>query len=847
MALAAAPQVRAQSLSNLVGEVIIAGNSRVDEKVIRDLLQTKPGQYFSEDATKADTEKVMASGEFESVDVERVERDGKAVVTYRVKERPMLTALVIEGNKEISTKKIEAELRSKAGLPLNLATLKDDVERVRKLYVGKGFSRAVVTYEMKDVTAANEASAVITVNEGGSAYVRQVNISGNEHISTFKIKWAMDTKPRNLLLFQRGVFEEYTLKEDMYTVKEMFQKAGYAEAEATYTVKPTPANDGLIVDVTINEGPPYQVGKITIRQAKLRGFEATNLFYEVGLRKGGVFSPQAVEQDADNLRNYYRSFGYADAGVSTKSLLSPESTEQVKVIDVFFEVREKSLFDFGNVYITGNKRTKDVVIRRELNIVPGDRYNYYREETSKQKLQNLDYFDKVEIRDVDSKSVPNAKDVYVNVNEKRTGKLGFGAGFSSVDSFVGFAEISQSNFDWQNWRNWFVGGGQKVRLRAEVGLKRMDYIFSFTEPYFLYETLHGHKVSAGFDIFWRTHNFLAPDYKIMRVGGDVRLGTPISFRWVPYLGKYIGSIRADLTVIGEFIDVEVEDSIDLGDRVLSDDAVATTVIRRRLNPKTGRIRRIVKKVYGWEDYTEKDKYLEDEEGTYFQSSPVLTLTRDTRDSLVLPTRGGLSTLMGKIGAGSALYGIVEAKHEQYLKLFETLPHKPQYPFSGPHVLEVRGSAGYATDDTPLFDRFFLGGPYELRGFGYRMGGPKDYSRDNALGGTSKLFGSIEYTFPIYAFSDKLNIRGALWMDAGNVWWKKRTYYRGLPLRNGSYYIDEETRDNAGEINLSAGMGLRVNLPIGPLRLDYGFPIVKDSESKDWNALDGLTFNVGASF
>jgi outer membrane protein insertion porin family len=232
---------------------------------------------------------------------------------------------------------------------------------------------------------------------------------------------------------------------------------------------------------------------------------------------------------------------------------------------------------------------------------------------------------------------------------------------------------------------------------------------------------------------------------------------------------------------------------------------------------------------------------------YVQFSPVLTLTRDTRDSILLPTRGGETKLMGKPGLGSTIYGLGELKHDQYFKLFETFQRKSHLPFSGPHVLEVRGSVGFATRNTPMFDRFFMGGPYEMRGFGYRMVGPKDFRGENPLGGTSKLFGSLEYTFPIFSYGDKFSVRGAVFMDMGNVWYKKRKYNLGTIDQNGNWYAYQETRDNFGEINLSGGVGLRVNLPIGPLRFDYGIPFVRDSESRDWKPFDGFSFNAGASF
>jgi len=842
--------VSAETSSNLVSEVLIVGNNIIDEQVIRGAIQTKTGEYYSEERAQNDTEKLMKTGNFDSVEVDKTIADGKVIVTFRVHEHPVISSVEVVGANNVKVNKIKEEIHSKVGSPLNDATLKNDIERIRTLYKDNGYANAKISYTITDSTEKNEAAVAFEIEEGTQSYIRDVIISGNKHISSFKIKWAMDTHPRFLLFFRKGIYDEYTLKDDMWKIMELYQKIGYVEAKATYEVKPTAKNDGLNVYVNIDEGPLYTVGKIVIRQRKLKGFYATNLFYEVGIYKGGKFSPQAVEKDAENMRNYYRSLGYADATVEAKALQSPNASPSNVVIDVYYEIAEKNLYDFGNIFISGNKRTKDIVLRRELNMLPGDRFNYYRIETSRQRLKNLNYFSKVDIRDVTSRSNPRQKDIYINVEEKDAGKfgrIGFGAGYSSVDEFVGFVQISQPNFDIMNWKNWFVGGGQKLRLRADIGNKRQDIVFSFTEPYFLYEKLHGHKVSLGFDIFARNSDYLAPDYKTLRIGGDIRAGTPISFRWIPKVGKYIGTIRADLTLIGELIDVDVDDSIDYDDFVLSDKAVLQTYSRRKVNPRTGRVRRIQHNEYLFGSFTEKDKYLEEEEGTYVQFAPIITFTRDTRDSLTLTTRGGVTKWTSKLGFGSEIYALTEISHSHYFKLFETFRRKPQMPFSGPHVLNVRGSLGIATENTPMFDRFFMGGPNEMRGFGYRMAGPKDYSGDNPLGGTTKVFGSVEYTFPIYSFSENYSIRGALFVDAGNVWWKKRSYDVARIGADGNWHPYEETRDNAGEINVTIGAGIRVNLPIGPIKIDYGYPIMKDSESDDWDFMDGFSFNVGASF
>jgi outer membrane protein assembly factor BamA len=392
-----------------------------------------------------------------------------------------------------------------------------------------------------------------------------------------------------------------------------------------------------------------------------------------------------------------------------------------------------------------------------------------------------------------------------------------------------------------NWRNFFVGGGQKLLVKSEFGYNRQDIVVSFTEPYFMYEKLRGRKVAFGLDFFARNNRALGPDIRIGRIGGDIRLGTPVNFAWIPRLGKYIGTIRADLTVIGEYVNVSIDKSLDYDDFVLGEDTYWRT--RRRVNPKNGRVHKFRYPI----NFERYDKYLKDDDGSYVQAAPEFTFTRDTRDNLILPTRGSKSLIKAKISLGTTSYGLMEAKHSHYFKLFDLYKRKPTYMFSGSHVLLVRGSIGYATYDTPIFDRFFLGGTEEMRGFRYGMAGPKDYSEDNPLGGTTKLFGSLEYVFPIYKYSENISVHGSLWFDAGNVWWKTRKYHIARPYGNNTYYIEEVTRSNAGEINGSLGGSVIMKLWRVPFRINYGYPLIRDSESKDVDPFDGFSFGTGFSF
>ncbi len=829
----------AQPSSNIVANIVVVGNNRVDASVILDSLKTKEGDFYSEETAREDTRELMQSAEFDSVEVEKVIQDNKVILTYRVVERPILSEIDIQGEKEISEKKLFAEINSKLDKPLNPATLNNDIIRIQNLYASKGMAQASIEYTIKPSENGQSALLSISIDEGPPSYVRQVIFSGNTVFSDTRLIFAMQTKPRFGFLF--GKYDEYTLKEDIWTITEMYQKEGYIEVAIDYDIKPTEKRNGIALYISINEGPRYHIDKIAIRQGKLKGFYATNLLYEVAIYKGGIYSPQAVEKDSDNLRNYYRALGYADVLVSTKVLQSEQAVPSNMLVNVFFEIQENQVFDIGIIAIKGNDRTKDIVIRRELNILPGDRYNFYRIETSRQRLQNLNYFSKVEFYETDSKSIPNAKDIDIDVKEKLTGQLGVGVGFSSSDLVFGTITLEQPNFDYKNWRNFFVGGGQKLRIKSELGINRQDVVLSFTEPYFLYEKLHGRKVSAGFDVYFRNNGTMGPDYRILSVGGDVRAGTPISFRWVPRVGKYIGTIRADLTVIGEVLRVDVDKSLSYDDNIVGDDT--QYLVRRRVNPRNGRVRRRVFPL----QYEEYDKYLKEEEGTYVQAAPVISLTRDTRDNLLWPTRGSFSLFKTKIGLGTETYGLIEMKHGHYFKLFDLFEREPQALFSGSHVLLTRGSLGFATPNTPIFDRFFLGGAEELRGFSYGMAGPKDYSGNNAMGGTLKYFGSLEYMFPVYTHNEQFSLHASVWMDAGDVWWKERKYTKAYLTQSGNYILEEETRDNTWEINMTVGGSVILKMWRVPLRLNYGIPVVKDSESKDWDPLEGFTLGTGFSF
>lgn len=824
---------------SVIERIDIEGNKRVSEQVILDMISTHPNEIYSEEKAMADTERLLASGDFESASTTTSDGVSGTIVTYTVKERPILDKLEFTGNSSIKEKDLLEKLQVKIGEPLSLEKLENSVEEIRKYYAEKGYGMADVTYEIDDTIDGTKASVNILVSEGEESYIREVNISGNTLISTTKIKFLIGTKARFWFMF--GTYQEDQVRDDMWKITEMYQEIGYPEAQVDYDLHATEKGDGLALDITIDEGRPYYVNDITVRQGKLRDMYLTNIISMIEVHRDEPYTPQAVERDTENLRNYFRSLGYADAICASKVLLAEEQPDDSVRVDIFYEMDESSLFDIGIVYITGNERTKDVVIRRELSFFPGDRYNYYRIDTSRQRLMNMDYFEKVDIVEAPNPQDHSKKDIYVDVKEKLTGQVGVGVGFSSQDYLFGTITITQPNFDWKNYKNWFTGGGQHFRIKGEFGIHRQDVILSFTEPYFLHEQLKGRKVAAGFDVYWKNNNALGPDLRIMRIGGDLRAATPISMAWIPTVGKYLGVIKVEGALAGEYIRVGVDKSLDYGDTIVGEDTA--WIKRRHVNRRNGRVQKRMVPL----EYERYDKYLKKEKGSYAVLAPTITLTRDTRDALFLPTSGALTILKGRVGVGSTIYGLVEASHSQYFKLFELFERKPNYVFAGSHVLLLRGSIGFASRNTPIFDRFFMGGSEEMRGFRYGFVGPKDYSGDNPLGGNFKFMVSAEYIFPIWRYNENISVHGAVWTDIGNVWWKERTYYKALRAVNGQYVVEKKKFDNFGEVNASVGGSLILQLWRMPIRVNYGVPIFKDSDSKDWKPLDGLTLGTGFSF
>jgi outer membrane protein insertion porin family len=738
-------------------EIEYAGPRSVDRSVILSNMRTTVGQPYSLIAVEEDVRNLYATGLFVNLRIyDEPIADGVKVVVI-VQPKPTVKDLIIIGAEKIKEKRVRKEMTSKPGDPLSEQKIAEDSRKILEYYRSKGFSKATVEYKIDINEQAGRAVVTFTIAEEGKAHVRYVNFEGHTVFTDKELRKVFKTRKKDWLSFfnKSGLLKEEQVKEDLKALKDHYQKNGYIDMQVKDVAYTYPEEDVIDIKVTIFEGIQYRVGRINFEKNQLFTSEQImgRIRASAGMAEGGVFSPQGLETDVRTIRDLYGERGYIDAEVSPVRQPNIASGK----MDILYSVSENDQSFVERIIVQGNNRTKDKVLRRELAVAPGEVYDSVRVDASKKRLENLGYFSKVDVSAQDT-AVPNRKDMVVTVEEQRTGSVTFGVGFSTVDSLLGFVELSQSNFDFANFPS-FTGAGQKFRTRLQYGLTRRDFLVSWTEPWFL-----DRQLSFGFDLFYNQSSFNSSLYDIERYGAAIRVGKALNQFWrlgLRYQAENIGIVDVD--------------------------TAASPALRA-------------------------------EQGFRTKSSVRATLTYDSRDDLFL-TRNGEKVEFSAEGAGGPLLGDTDIwKLEMEATKYFQLP----YDF----ILSLGAASavvdGY--DDTaipPLFDRLFIGGSRSIRGFNFRDVGPRDAAGE-PFGGQTSANANAEITFPIID-----RVRGAVFVDGGF---------------NNARVFDYSLNNFA----IGTGVGLRLNLPIGPLRLDLGTPLMENSDFDPTGSIK-FHFDVGYQF
>ncbi len=744
-------------------EIRYAGPVTVSRERILANMRTTIGQPFNQTGLEEDIRNLYQTGDVSNVRIFGEPTSGGVKVIVIVQGRFVIKEIVIEGAQSVKVRSLAKQLKAKEGAALNEDQLEVDRQSLIEVYQNKGFNNIDVQYKVSRDEQAGTAIVYFAINEGGKSVLNAIRIEGNQNIKARAIRKAMkNTKPKTIFSFitKDGRLEQAKLREDLDAVRELYQNKGYIDMEVVQTRSDRDANGRVTLVIVIKEGPQYKIAKLGMSGNKMLSEQDFRRFLK--MKEGKLYTPKGLKDDMKVFTDFYGARGYVDVQVR------PDATPAgIGQVDLTYRIEEGIQSYVERVNIEGNSVTKDKVVRRELLLAPGDIYSTVFADASKRRLENLNYFEKVEVNPTDT-LVPGRKDMSVVLQEKRTGELSFGLGFSSVDKLVGQATLSQGNFDILNWPT-FTGGGQKFRLNVAYGQTRKDFTMQFTEPYFL-DT----RFAVSTELFYHDTNYTNNDFQQRSYGAALGVRRPI---WRALSGRF--EYR--------FEDIRISN------------------VSQFASPLTSEI------------------------GSRTRSAVTLGLNWDTRDNVFLTRRGTRIDLSGFIAGGPVLGGGTKIYGWNFeFSHYILLPYDFIFLING-QIAGVAPLAGgeftsvtyqNTTRRVPVYDRLFLGGANNLRGFDYREVGPRDQF-NQPLGGRSLGRITTEVTFPIVE-----RVRGAFFYDGGVDHRKSFSY--GM-----SRYASD------------AGIGVRLDLPVGPIRLDYGIPITREDSSQKKSGK--FNFNVGYQF
>lgn len=749
------PVLSAQEKEKVIlKEIRIAGNLRVEEDGIRLHVKSKTGEPFDPAVVDQDVKSIYRMGFFEDVKAD-ISHDG--VLTYSVKEKPYIKEVKIQGNSQVGRAKIESALGISPRTILDRNKISEGIEKVKKIYAEEGYLNARVDYAIS-VQENNQATVVVDVEEGKRLLIQRISFEGNHAFSEKELKGIMATKEKWFLSFitNRGVLEQDVLTNDMAILSAHYFDHGYINHKVDEPVI-LRYRDGIEIVIRIQEGEVYRVGKVEIGGDLIQEPEA--LLKKVQLTSGQIFRGSRLRTDITSLTDLYSEKGYAFAKVEPLTNVNAEE----KTVDVALVIARGPPVYFNRILIAGNTKTRDKVVRRELEASEQELFSSKKIKESRNALQRTGYFEDVQIT-TKKNDQPDAVDLLVDVKEGPTGTFSLGAGYSTGQGVIFTTSVSEKNL---------FGRGQKVVASFNLGSTAQDFSLGFTEPYFLDTPL-----SLGVDAFNTKTEFDQFDER--RTGFATRTSYPLKRLGLPFLRRPLN----DPAYEGE---------------------------QYRYHP-------IIEHMRGGVTYEfTRDKIgnlasdapasIRDEKGTSMTSSITPGLSYDSRDHFFNPTEGTVGSFAMKFaGLGG---------DSRFIK--SDLRGRWHYPllkdpnWGGNYVLALGGALGYGftfqerhngEKNLPLFERYFPGGMNSVRGYKDHSLGPRE--GNDAIGGDKQAILNAELMFPIM---EEYGLRGVAFFDMGQA------------------FRDSDGFD-LGEFRRSVGFGARWMSPFGPLRVELGFPLNK---------------------
>jgi len=742
-----------------ISAVKIEGNKNVSSLLIYGHLIEKEGDPFSARRVRMDIHNLFSMGDFKDVKVDAVPGDkaGQVVLTFKVVEQPLVNSVQYRGNRKWDANKFKEEIKTAAKNAYDPTRVNGDIAAIRKLYLDEGYSNVVVSARTKPDEEKNTVDVTFVINEGVQIKVGGVTVIGSEAFSGKKV--ADQLKDNH----EGEKYKPDTLDADLRKIEDFYHDEGYLKAVVVdHSEKMVLEKKRVFLTITVKEGEKYTLGEVKFHGNVL--FDDEDMLKALNLKKGELLRKKDLDDGTKKMKTLFADKGYIYSNIAS----TMDYDDELKKVNLAFEVVEGQVAFVQDVKIVGNYKTRDYVIRREMVIEAGDKFEAAKIRLSAQNLYNLGFFDEVN-PEVEPGDAPGKEVLVFRVKERHTGSISVGGGYSSVDGFVGNVKLEEANL---------FGKGQRANLEVEFGASRFSFNVGFTEPW-LFNT----RTSLSVNLFDTTRTFTnsVPDatgstklYDETQIGGSIGVGRRLDRYW---------------SVFGTYSLQNVQ---------ISNVGAGETVI-------------------GTPNYIPSS--------SLWTSSVTPRIVYDSRDNYFDPTTGWKHQLSVEF-AGGPMQG-----DSNFIKILEDTSHFIPLPADfvfGEHVrfgaAQGYWFAGHGYTDVPVFEKFYAGGTDTVRGYTERSVGGSTVS---VTGGNALFVSNTEIKHVIAG-----PLRGVLFFDAGDAW---------TTLMNiGS------TESN---IQMGTGLGVRLTIPgtLIAIRLDYGFPINTNLSASAAPPGGTLHFNLGDIF
>lgn len=735
---------------SVINRIEVRGTKSLDPDVVLLRINSRQGDPIDPAVLDRELKRIWDLGYFDDIVLELEQTPTGVNLIYNVVEKPRITRIIIEGNKELKSSDIRGVMSTNPGNVLNEKALFVDKQAIYEEYRKKGYYLATVDTRMEVDEAGGGAHLIIAVNEGERLYITKVNISGNNEVSARTVRKQMALSTRGFLSFitGSGVLKEELLERDASSILHYYMTQGYLDAQV-----PTPrveyTEDGIVIHVTVSEGPRYRISGVGFGGELIDSDEVLAAQTEMQklVKKKAYFDIGVMQSDMDALKTFYADYGYAFADVNPRQRKDKSDPDNPTVFLTYTIAKNQKVY-VRNIIIEGNTQTRDNVILREMRLVDGDQFSGSKLKRSMRRLNSLGFFESAE-----SELIPTANDsevdLKIRLREQSTGAIMGGVGYSTYSKMGITASIQESNL----W-----GKGYSLGFYTLFSGLRNSYNLNFTNP-----RVNDTYLSLGLDAYRWEDDFT--DYDRDTNGGGVRVGYP--------LGEYTGFV---VGYRAEFY-----------------------------------------KLYNFDD--DASKVLRQYEGDRVASVASFRITRDTTDKS-RPTDGTMVQLsMEK--AGGFMGG-----DDEFLKLIGEVNLYKQISENSVGHIRLKGGTllDYTEANTPVFERFWMGGMESVRGYKARDIVPRHEVWGDRIGGTRMAFANVEY---IYQISKDIGLNIVPFFDIG-------------------VNIDhEQDYDIWDEKKRSVGAELRWRSPMGDLRFCYGYPLDDGWGGKKLNGR--FEFSIGKFF